>query len=100
MSTARTAARAGRGQAIDQAWFAQLYTNFYPRLVLIALARTGDRAEAEEVAQEAFVRGYASAGKLANMPSPEAWLCTVAFNVIRRRGRRQRFLHAMGEPRS
>ncbi len=82
--------------AIAKAWFAQFYTDFYPRLVLIVLARTGDRAEAEEVAQEAFVRGYAAAARLAVMESPQAWLATVAYNVLRRRARRARFLQLVG----
>jgi len=75
--------------ATDDEWFAQLYDASYPRLVVIALAFTGDLSEAEDVVQEAFLRAYARRGRLATVHNPEAWICTVAMNVARRRHRRR-----------
>lgn len=73
---------------MDDAWFAQLYEASYRRLVVIALSLTSDVVEAEEVVQEAFVRAYARQSRLRTVHNPEAWICTVALNVARRRHRR------------
>lgn len=73
---------------MDDAWFAQLYEASYRRLVVIALSLTRDLGEAEEVVQEAFLRAYARQSRLRTVHNPEAWICTVALNIARRRHRR------------
>ena len=73
----------------DQPWFDDLYRTSRDRLLMIALAFTRDLPEAQDVVQEAFVRGWSKREQLARMDRPEAWLCTVALNVARRRGRRR-----------
>jgi RNA polymerase sigma-70 factor (ECF subfamily) len=73
----------------DGSWFEQFYSGSYARLVIIALGFTRDLAEAEEVVQEAFLRAYARQSRLAGVHNPEAWVCTVAMNVARRRHRRR-----------
>lgn len=75
--------------ADDEEWFASLYETCYRRLVLIVLAGTRDLAEAEEVVQEAFVTAYAKRDTVRAADNPEAWICTVALNVGRRRWRRR-----------
>ena len=73
----------------DLLWFDDLYRASRDRLLMIALAFTRDVEEAQDVVQEAFVRGWADRDKLGRADNAEAWLCTVALNVARRRGRRR-----------
>jgi RNA polymerase sigma-70 factor (ECF subfamily) len=53
-----------------------------------AYAVTGDRVEAEDAVQEAFARAVAAGDRFRRVDNPEAWLRTVALNVLRRRWRR------------
>jgi RNA polymerase sigma-70 factor (ECF subfamily) len=77
--------------AAEQA-FGELYHACYRRLVTQVYAFTTDLAEAQDVVQEAFARALARPGGLSDVDSPEAWLRTVAVNVVRRRWRRRRLL--------
>jgi RNA polymerase sigma-70 factor (sigma-E family) len=74
-----------------------LYAGSYRRLVLQLYPLTGDLGEAQDVVQEAFVRLIASPRRAATLDNPEAWLRTVAVNLVRSRWRRgkvlQRLLH-------
>ena len=49
---------------------------------------TGSVAEAEDVVQEAFVRGLDHPRRMLGADNPEAWLRTVAVNLARSRWRR------------
>ncbi len=49
---------------------------------------TGDRAEGEELAQEAFVRAYERWTRVRTMSNPVGYVYTVAFNLNRRRIRK------------
>ncbi|MFD0819971.1 RNA polymerase sigma factor [Micromonospora zhanjiangensis] len=75
----------------DQAW-GELYHACYRRLVTQLYAFTADLTEAQDVVQEAFARALARPRGLAGVDNPEAWLRTVAVNVVRRRWRRRRLL--------
>jgi RNA polymerase sigma-70 factor, ECF subfamily len=46
---------------------------------------TGSRTEAEEVAQEAFVRLWERWGRVATVEDPEGYLYRTALNLVRRR---------------
>lgn len=71
----------------------QLYAASYRRLLGQFIGVTGSVAEAEDVLQEAFVRGLDHPRRLLGADNPEAWLRTVAVNLARSRLRRaQRFL--------
>jgi RNA polymerase sigma-70 factor (ECF subfamily) len=70
----------------------ELYHACYRRLVAQVFAFTTDLGEAQDVVQEAFARALARPQGLADVENPEAWLRTVAINVIRRRWRRRRVL--------
>ena len=73
----------------DPRWFEALYEGSYLRLTLIVLANTrGNIADAEEIVQEAFAKAYAKRDTLLGTTNPEAWVCTVALNIARRRWRR------------
>lgn len=69
-----------------------LYHACYRRLVTQLYAFTTDLTEAQDVVQEAFARALARPRGLADIENPEAWLRTVAVNVIRRRWRRRKLL--------
>ncbi|MBX6356074.1 MAG: RNA polymerase sigma factor [Micromonosporaceae bacterium] len=82
--------RAGVEQTVGE-----LYHACYRRLVTQVYAFTTDLSEAQDVVQEAFARALARPGGLAGVDNPEAWLRTVAVNVVRRRWRRRRLLDAI-----
>jgi RNA polymerase sigma-70 factor (sigma-E family) len=73
----------------------ELYTACYRRLVAQLYAFTDDLSEAQDVVQEAFARALARPNGLTGVDNPEAWLRTVAINVVRRRWRRRRVLDAI-----
>jgi RNA polymerase sigma-70 factor (ECF subfamily) len=71
----------------------ELYAASYRRLLGQLIGVTGSVAEAEDVVQEAFVRGLDHPRRLLGADNPEAWLRTVAVNLARSRWRRaQRLL--------
>lgn len=61
----------------------QVYREQYRSLVGFIAKRTGDRARAEELAQEAFVRAIQSRPQ-----HPRSWLYAVATNLVRDDARR------------
>ena len=65
-----------------------LYAASYRRLLGQLIGVTGNLAEAEDVVQEAFVRGLDHPRRLLGADNPEAWLRTVAVNLARSRWRR------------
>jgi RNA polymerase sigma-70 factor (sigma-E family) len=86
-SEGTTSARAAAEQAL-----AELYHASYRRLVTQLYAFTTDLTEAQDVVQEAFARALARPRGLTDVDVPEAWLRTVAINVVRRRWRRRQVL--------
>lgn len=66
----------------------ELYAASYRRLLGQLIGVTGSVAEAEDVVQEAFVRGLDHPRQLLGADNPEAWLRTVAVNLARSRWRR------------
>jgi RNA polymerase sigma-70 factor (sigma-E family) len=73
----------------------EIYEASYRRLVAQAYAVSGDRVEAEDAVQEAFARAVAAGDRFGRLDNPEAWLRTVALNVVRRRWRRARLFSAV-----
>ncbi len=73
----------------------EIYHACYPRLVTQVYAFTTDLTEAQDVVQEAFARALARPRGLGDVDNPEAWLRTVAVNVVRRRWRRRKLLDAI-----
>ncbi len=81
--------RAAQG---DRAAFASLYGATSAKLLGVALRVLDDRAEAEDVLQEIFVRIWHNAARYkSNGLSPMTWLITIARNAavdrLRKRGR-------------
>jgi RNA polymerase sigma-70 factor (ECF subfamily) len=63
-------------------FLADLFTQYHASLVRVIYRRTGDRDQAEEIAQEVFARAAAAPPR-----NPRPWLFAVALNLIREEGR-------------
>lgn len=81
-----------RGEGVDRVQ--EVYDASYRRLVGQLTGVTGDPAEAEDVVMEAFARAVNSRRAFLAADNPEAWLRTVAVNVVRTRWRRARLFLA------
>jgi len=66
------------------------YRATYPRLVGELVLLTGDREEAQDVAQEAFARLCPRWERIRTYDAPEAWVRTVAIRLAVSRWRRAR----------
>ncbi len=64
-----------------------LYDASYRRLVVQVYAMCGSLSEAEDAVQDAFVTALRKRSQLALVGNPEAWIRTVALNVVRHRWR-------------
>jgi RNA polymerase sigma-70 factor (sigma-E family) len=62
----------------------------WPAMVRLAYALTGDQGHAEDVAQTAFARAYASWPKVRRTGNPEAYVRQIVINENRNRFRKQR----------
>src|SRR6476469_6109647 len=67
-----------------------VYDISYRRLVTQMVALCGNRAEAEDVVQETFLTALTHRRDFTPAASKEAWLRTVALNLMRNRWRRAR----------
>ncbi|MDQ1646287.1 MAG: hypothetical protein QOJ50_2471 [Cryptosporangiaceae bacterium] len=68
----------------------ELYLASYPRLVGLLGAITGDRHEAEEAVQDAFVRLLGRWEQVSRYDDPEAWVRKVALGKVSNRRRKAR----------
>ena len=68
----------------------QVFCVSYRRLVMQLYGVVGDRSEAEDIVQEAFVRAVAAGRRFTETANPEAWLRTTAINLHRSRWRKLR----------
>lgn len=82
--------------------FTDFYAGSFRRLVGQLAAMTGDRAEAQDAVQEAFVRAWAHRGELEHGGAPDAWVRTTAWRIAVSRWRRARLgrlLQRRSQPR-
>jgi len=75
---------------MDEAEFDEFYTSSFRRITGQLYAMIGDRDEAQECVQEAFVRAWAHRGKLTKAEHPDAWVRTTAYRLAVSRWRRTR----------
>jgi len=75
---------------MNEAEFDEFYTSSFARVTGQVHALIGDRDEAQECVQEAFVRAWAHRGKLSRAEHPEAWVRTTAYRLAVSRWRRTR----------
>ena len=78
-------------QAGDRQAYADLIRRTYPSVYLQCLGRLGNPADAEDLAQEIFLKGYLKIRSLRRPDHFERWIRTIArhecLNVLRRRKR-------------
>jgi RNA polymerase sigma-70 factor, ECF subfamily len=72
--------------------FAEFYAASFRSLVVQLHAFTGDHAEAQDLAQEAFFRAYARWSAVSRYDDPLGWVRKVAWNLAISRWRRARRL--------
>ncbi|MET7427026.1 SigE family RNA polymerase sigma factor [Dactylosporangium sp. NPDC005555] len=70
--------------------FNEFYRSSRQRVVTFLLAMTGDRAEAQDTAQEAYVRAWQRWSAVGGYDDPEAWVRTVAYRLSISRWRKAR----------
>ena len=72
--------------------FETLVRRYQTRIINYALAATADPAEAEDLAQDVFIRAYRGLSRFRGESSFKTWIYTIATNVVRthleRRGKR------------
>lgn len=76
------------GEVMTEDEFDAFYAAAFPRLTGQLSAFTGDREEAQDVVQEAFVRAWDRRGDFLADEAPEAWIRTVAMRLAVSRWRR------------
>jgi len=75
---------------MDEAEFDEFYTSSFARITGQVYAMIGDRDEAQECVQEAFVRAWSRREPLSRSEHPEAWVRTTAYRLAVSRWRRVR----------
>jgi RNA polymerase sigma-70 factor (ECF subfamily) len=66
-----------------RAAIAELHGSLYPRVVRYIAVRSGDFAEAEDLASEVFVRALRSSERFDGKSAPlEAWIFRIAHNLL------------------
>lgn len=65
--------------------FGEFFSREYSRLGRACLLLTGNTAEAEDLAQEAFARVYGRWDEVGSMDSPDGYLFRTALNLNRKR---------------
>ena len=75
---------------MDRDEFGSFYAAAFPRLVGQLYAMTGDRAEAQDAVQEAFVRAWVRHSQIGTGRGGEAWVRVTAWRIAASRWRRAR----------
>ena len=86
-----------RGQAGDPAAFEEIYDRFKAPLFGLALRHTGDRAAAEDILQDTFIKVLTHLGEVRSEETFPAWVFRIAVNTCysHLRGRRSREYRTM-----
>jgi DNA-directed RNA polymerase specialized sigma24 family protein len=78
---------------LDEATIRRFLETGYPKLVAGLAMVSGSRPLAEDAVQEAMARAWERSSRGETIERPEAWVTTVALNLIRSRFRRARAEH-------
>ena len=102
-SSLGAASQVGLGSSVSDG-FEAFYVANYHQVVALAVALSGDRGEAEDLAQEAFSAAHGRWADLGDYDDPLAWVRRVVANKAvsghRRRQSETRGLRLVGTPRS
>ena len=71
-------------------WSEKLYEAHYMRVFSFAMTLAGDRAQAEELAQEAFFRAFSKRKDFRGESDEVTWLCAIVRNLFLDEKRRER----------
>lgn len=75
---------------MDESQFDEFYSSSFPRIVNQLYVMIGDREEAVDCVQEAFIRAWSHRRRLDTGRQPEAWVRTTAYRLAVSRWRRVR----------
>jgi RNA polymerase sigma-70 factor, ECF subfamily len=90
---------AQQAAAGDRDAFDQLVRRYDARIVTLARALTGGSPDAEDLAQEAFIRAFRGIRRFRGQSAFRTWLHTIAVNVIRtHHAQRSRWRRLFTEP--
>ncbi|HEX6484520.1 MAG TPA: sigma-70 family RNA polymerase sigma factor [Ktedonobacteraceae bacterium] len=67
--------------AAGEETFEAIFTRYYPLVYQLAFRCTGQRDEADDIAQEAFLRFYRTPPQATSEIERRAWLCRVTMNL-------------------
>ena len=81
---------ADEARRVDPQVFEDFYLATYRRLFTALCLVTGNRDEAQEVMQDAYLRMFERWDRLGSLADPQAYLFRVAMNIFRNRYRRAR----------
>ena len=100
MPLRRVPADTGADVQIEPRTFEAFYGSVHRPLFGALCVITGNRTDAEDISQEAFLRVWERWERVALMDNPEAFLFRTAMNVFRNRSRRARLAlrHTTGAP--
>ncbi|MFD2766380.1 SigE family RNA polymerase sigma factor [Micromonospora eburnea] len=70
--------------------FEEFYRTTRQRVVMVLYALGGDLAEAQDAAQEAYVRAWQRWSQISGYDDPEAWVRTVGYRLLVNRWRKIR----------
>jgi RNA polymerase sigma-70 factor (ECF subfamily) len=70
-----------RARAGDQGAFGQIVRRYHARIHRLAMHLVRDHAEAEDVAQETFIRAYRALARFDGRSEPYTWLYRIAVNL-------------------
>ena len=76
-----------RFNAGDQAAFVEIVSRYRGKMFSIALRHLRNHADAEEIAQDTFIRAYRGLARFRGDSSLASWLHRIAFNLSRNRSR-------------
>ena len=79
--------------------FDEFFARYRHRLFTALCLTTGDRHEAEEITQDAFVRVLERWPAVSEMDDPGGYLFVTGMNLFRRRSRRSKFTAVLPVPR-
>jgi RNA polymerase sigma-70 factor (ECF subfamily) len=74
-----------RFNAGDQAAFVEIFTRYRDRMLHVALGLLRNRADAEEIAQDTFIRAHRGLANFRGDSSLSAWLHCITLNLSRNR---------------
>jgi RNA polymerase sigma-70 factor, ECF subfamily len=95
ITTTREVVKSQLHSKAEQSTFEQLFARYYRPLLDYLYGMTRDRALAEDLVQETFLRAFAAGTKLPGVTYPQAWLYRIANNVALDTNRRQRHFNVL-----